>query len=341
MGEAYYGKCIILICNRGDFVKILFIEIDPQYLLGLPPAFEEHGCEVKILYDIVEKELEQVVRKFQPDLVVTVGWTKIHTNSKLQILGEMVEKYQLKHAYWSTEDTRWTDRWCLPFIKATKPEFIFTIDQQAVPFYRRLGHKAYYLPWACNPEFHQPTEPVEKYKCDIALVATAGVTWSSYRRDSARILLKPLVERGYNVAIWGKRWDRLDPGIVGFSVDPRHLRGNLSYLETNHIYSSAKIILGFQNVTTELTSRTYEILGARGFLLAPATPAVLQKFTPGKHLVVSWSEDETVRLVDYYLSHEEKRKKIALKGQQKVYSYLHTYSDRAAQILKHTGLRRY
>jgi len=320
-------------------VKILFIDVDPQYLLGLPSGFEKNGCKVKILTDIVEEELEQLLEEYHPDLVVTAGWTKIHTDSKLKILGEMVEKYHLKHAYWATEDPRWTDQWSLPYIKATKPEYIFTIERESVVFYQQLGFKAYYLPWACNPDFHQPTEPVETYKCDIALVATAGITWSSYRRDSARILLKPLVERGYDVAIWGKRWDKLDPNIVGFDVDSRYLRGKLSYLETNHVYSSAKIVLGFQNVTTELTSRAYEIMGARGFLLVPATTAVLEKFKPGKHLVVTRSEDETLRQVDYYLNQEEKRKKIALRGQQKVYSYHNTYSDRAAQMLEITSSR--
>jgi len=314
-------------------VKILFIDVDDQYLLGLPSGFEKHGCEVKILKDIVKEELEQLLEEYHPDLVVTAGWTKIHTDSKLKILGEMVEKYRLTHAYWATEDSRWTVEWTFPYIKATKPQYIFTIERNFVSLYRQLGFKAYYLPWACNPEFHQPVEPVEEYKCDIALVATAGITWSSYRRDSARILLKPLVERGYDVVIWGKRWDTLDPDIVGFNVDARHLRGKLSYLETNRVYSSAKIVLGFQNVTTELTSRTYEILGARGFLLTPSTPAVLEKFKPGKHLVVSRTEDETVRMVDYYLNKEKKRTEIALRGQQKVYSSPNTYSDRAAQIL--------
>lgn len=320
-------------------MKILFIDVDYQYLLGLPSGFEKHGCEVKILKDIIEEELEQLLEEYHPDLVVTTGWTKIHTDSRLEILGKMVEKYHLTHAYWATEDPRWTDKWSLPYIKATKPEYIFTIDRESVSFYNRLGFKAYYLPWACNPEFHRPSEPIEKYKCDIAVVATAGVTWSSYRRDSARILLKPLVERGYDVAIWGKRWDKLDPDIVGFNVDSRYLRGKLSYLETNHVYSSAKIILGFQNVVTELTSRTYEIMGARGFLLAPATTAVLEKFKPGEHLVVTRSEDETLRMVDSYLEQDEKRKKIALAGQREVYSYHNTYNDRAAQILEFTGLR--
>jgi spore maturation protein CgeB len=328
-----------VIYKEDECKKILFIDVDHQYLLGLPAGFEEQGCEVKILYDIVAKELEQELIEYRPDLVVTAGWTKIHTNSKLKTVGEMVGKYRLTHAYWATEDPRWTDEWSLPYIEATKPEYIFTIDRESVPFYSRLGFKACYLPWACNPDFHRPVKPVETYKCDIAVVATAGVTWSSYRRDSARILLKPLVERGYDVVIWGKRWDKLDPDIVGFNVDARHLQGKLSYLETNRVYSSAKIILGFQNVTTELTSRTYEVMGARGFLLAPATTAVLEKFKPGTHLAVTQSEDETLRLVDYYLKQEEERNQIALAGQREVYSYYNTYGARAAKILEFTGLR--
>ncbi|MEW6065193.1 MAG: CgeB family protein [Bacillota bacterium] len=320
-------------------MKILFIETDPQYLLGLPPGFQRQGCQVTVLNDIVEEELDRVLRKNRPDLVVTAGWTKIHTKRKLKILGQLIKKHRVKHAYWATEDPRWTDEWSLPYIEATHPNFIFTIDRESIPFYRELGYAAHYLPWACNPEFHRPAMPKEEYKCDIALVATAGITWSSYRRDSAQILLKPLVENGYDVVIWGGRWDTLDPDIVGFDVDAYHLRGKLPYLKTNHVYSSAKIVLGFQNVTNELTSRTYEILGARGFLLTVDTEAVREKFRPGKHLVVSRSADETLRLLDYYLRHERKRKKIALKGQSQVYSYFNTYNYRAAQILRLTGLR--
>jgi spore maturation protein CgeB len=314
-------------------MKIVFIDSDPQYLLGLPWGLSQLGCKVKIIKEIREDSLAEVFKNYQPDLVFTAGWTKIHTRSNLEVLGELLKRYRIKHAYWSTEDPRWTDRWSLPFIEATRPDYIFTIDKGSVPFYRERGCRAYYLTWACNPQYHRPAAPRREYSCDIALVATAGVTWSSYRRDSARILLKPLVERKYNILIWGKRWDKLDPEIVGFDVAAENLRGKLPYQETNHVYSSAKIVLGFQNLTTDLTARTFEILGARGFMLAPATEAVLHSFKPGKHLVVSRSEEETVRLVDYYLEHEEERKQIALQGQKEVYAS-YTYRHRALEVLK-------
>ncbi len=317
-------------------MKILFIESDDQYVLGLPDGFREQGCQVRVLNNIEEMELINVLEEYKPELVVTTGWTKIHTKTNLKLLGHVVRKHGVKHLYWATEDPRWTDKWSLPYIELTIPDYIFTIDRATVPFYRKQGYKAYYLPWACNPCFHQSSEEKEEYRCDIALVATGGITWSSYRKDSAHILLKPLVENNYDVKIWGKRWDTLNPDVLGFNVESRFMRGSLPYLETNHVYSSAKIILGFQNTTTELTSRTFEVLGARGFLLAPATPAVLETFKPGMQLAVSRSEKETIRMVDYYLSHHDERMNIALEGQKEVYTN-HTYSHSAAEILKIVG----
>ncbi len=314
-------------------MKILFIEVDKQYLLGLPAGFQKQGCQVRILSNIEEKELNRILEEYEPDLVVTVGWTKIHTRKNLEVLGRLMKKHGVKHAYWATEDPGWMDRWTLPYIESTHPDLIFTIDRVVLPYYRERGYKAHYLPWACNPDFHQPAAEKDEYRCDIALVATGGNDWSDCRKKSVQILLKPLVENNYNVLIWGKGWDKLKPGVLGFDVKTRYLRGKLSYLETNHVYNSAKIVLGVQNTTTELTARTYEVLGARGFLLAPATTAVIKTFKPGRNLAVSRSEEETLRMVDYYLSHEDERVKIALKGQKEVYAN-HTYSHRAAEILK-------
>ncbi|WP_176541432.1 MULTISPECIES: glycosyltransferase [unclassified Bacillus (in: firmicutes)] len=317
-------------------MKILFIEAAKQYLLGLPSGFEKAGCEVKILTDITETELEKTIKEFKPNLAVTAGWTKIHTKTNLQILRKLLKKYDIKHAYWATEDPRWREEWSHYYINNTRPDFVFTIDRDSIPFYQKLGYSAHYLPWACNPDFHKPGKREDQYACDIAVVATAGVKWNSYRKDSVQILLKPLIEKGFDVSIWGKRWDRLDPDIVGFNVPSKFLREKLPYLDTNHVYSSAKIVLGFQNTTTELTSRSYEVLAARGFLLAPCTPAIQETFIPGKHLVCSQSPKETVELVDYYLKHEEERKKIALSGQKEVYTN-HTYKHRAEEILKIVG----
>lgn len=314
-------------------MKILFIDAAKQYLLGLPYGFYDAGCYVKIMMDIQEEELEKMLKEFKPDLVVTAGWTKIHTSEKLQILRRLLKKSNVKHAYWATEDPRWRDEWTHFYIETTRPDYVFTIDRASIPFYEQLGFSAHYLPWACNPYFHKPGKQKDLYTCDIAVVASAGVKWKDFRKNSVQILLKPLIENGYDVDIWGKRWDNLNSKLIGFDVPSTFLRNKLSYIETNNVYSSAKIVLGIQNTLTELTSRTYEVLAAGGFLLAPCTQAVKETFTPGKHLACSSSPKETIKLIDYYLKNENARKKIALAGQKEVYKN-HTYRHRAVEILK-------
>lgn len=337
MDGAFYGKPISLLYeNEVINLKILFIEAAKQYLLGLPSGFEKNGCRVKIMTDIEEEELVRVLKEFEPDLAVTTGWTKIHTKAKLQILHRLLKKYDVKHAYWATEDPRWRQKWSYYYIETTHPDYIFTIDRASIPFYQNLGYSAHHLPWACNPDFHKPGGQRDQFSCDIAVVATAGVTWDSYRKNSVQILLKPLIEKEYDVLIWGARWDKLNPDLIGFDVPAKFLRQKLPYLDTNDVYSSAKIVLGFQNTFTELNSRTFEVLAAQGFLLAPHTPAIEETFIPGKHLACSASSEETLEKIDYFLKHEEERKNIALLGQKEVYSN-HTYTHRAEEILKVVG----
>ncbi len=315
-------------------INVLFIDSSPIYLLGLPYGFYQLGCKVKTLKDIKEEEIREVFQQFRPDLVMTAGWTDIHDADKLALLARYVKKYGAVHAYWATEDPVWTSQWSFRFIRMAKPDYIFSIDRGTVPKYQNLGLKAYYLQWGCNPKFHRPSVQRNTYTCDVAVVASAPFEWNSYRLTSVKTLLKPLVENNYNVVIWGEGWDKINPRIFGFKVKESQLRGKLSYLKTNDVYSSAKIVLGFQNNFNELTQRTYEVLGARGFLLAPATDAITEKFDHEKHLVISSSEDETLKLVDYYLKHENKRKEIAANGQKLVYAQ-HTYAHRASKILKY------
>lgn len=314
-------------------INVLFIDSSPMYLLGLPYGFYQLGCKVKTLKDIKKEEIRKVFEQFRPDLVMTAGWTDIHDEDKLEMLARYVKKYDAIHAYWATEDPVWTKQWSFRYIRMAKPDYIFTIDRETVPKYNYRGLKAYYLQWGCNPKFHRPGDQRDEYSCDIAVVASAPFEWNSYRLKSVKTLLKPLVENNYDVVIWGEGWDNINPRIFGFKVKESQLRGKLPYVKTNDVYSSAKIVLGFQNNFYESTQRTYEILGARGFLLAPATNAITELFDHKKHLIISNSEAKTLKLVDYYLKHDDERKKIAAAGQKQVYEK-HTYAHRASKILK-------
>ena len=314
-------------------MRILFIDCDPQYINSLPYGFRKLGCDVLVMQSLNEEDLEVNYELFRPDVIFTAGWTKLHKRDNLKLLGEFTKKHKLLHCYWATEDPRWTKEWSIPYIEAAKPTHVFTIDPDSVSLYRRRGLVSAYLPWACNPEYHRPVQPKEEYRCDIALVATAGVTWQGFRRKAVRMLVKPLVEKGYDIKIWGKRWDKLNADLVGFTVPDCYLCGKLPYEETNAVYSSAKIVLGIQNRTDELNSRTFEIMSAGGFMLAPDTGAIRRNFEPDYHLAVSASEEETLKVVDYYLKNDGLRRKIARHGRELV-TKKHTYYQRAKQVMQ-------
>lgn len=321
--------------------RILFFARSSKYTLGLPQGFRKLNCPVFVLRDLNKKSIKEAVEDFRPDLLITTGWAwRRHKREHVDELVKKAAKHKIKHIYWATEDPRWTQECSLKCLEIFSPDAVLTIHPESVGKYRRLGIPAAHLDFGCNPEFNKEEPPSAKYAYDVALVGNGGKAWKSYRKNSVKILLKPLVERGYNLAIWGKRWDRFNEELMGFKIPKHLLRGELPYEETNKVYNSAKIIIGLQNDQGMLTSRTFEVLGSGGFLLTVPTRAVRNLFKNNIHLTCSASPDETLSLVDYYLKDAAAREKVARKGQLEIYSK-HTYQVRARDILKfmHSKLR--
>ncbi|MFH1741768.1 MAG: glycosyltransferase, partial [bacterium] len=64
--------------------------------------------------------------------------------------------------------------------------------------------------------------------------------------------------------------------------------------------------------------RVYDVLACGGFLLTTDNPGLADEFTDGEHLVVFRTADELRELIRYYLEHPDKRRRIALAGQQRI-----------------------
>lgn len=314
--------------------RVLFFSHESKYTLGLPQGFRELNCPVFVLRHLSRSSIKEAVDQFRPDLMITTGWAC--SRQKHEHIDELVKraaKYKVKHVYWATEDPRWIEECSFKCIEIYKPDAVMTIHSDSVNKYRELGLPAGHLDFGCNPEFNKSEPHSRKYAYDVALVGNGGKAWKSYRKDSVQLLLKPLVEKGYNVSIWGIRWNNFNEELMGFKIPKHMIKGELPYEETNKVYNSAKIILGLQNDQTMLTSRTFEVLGSGGFLLTVPTQSVNNLFTNNFHLTCSSSPVDTVRIVDYFLKNEAERHEIARNGQLEVYSK-HTYKERAGQILK-------
>ncbi|TGU55071.1 glycosyltransferase family 1 protein, partial [Mesorhizobium sp. M00.F.Ca.ET.186.01.1.1] len=93
------------------------------------------------------------------------------------------------------------------------------------------------------------------------------------------------------------------------------------------------------NYETQLTQRTYEILGSGGFLVTQDTLAVRSMFTSGKDLLAASTSHETRQIIEHYLQHPEERKQIQEQGRRAVRhaSYQHR-ADYMVQVLQAQGI---
>ncbi len=317
-------------------MNILFTGEAPLIKYGLATGFRKLGHEIMILAGqntLLKKNtaeqkatLEKAVAEFSPDLAVTEGASPY---INMAAISKVLKDREVFHVYWAIEDPPHFDWLSLPYARLC--DFTFTTAAECIPKYRENGIKASLLLFACNPFFHRRVSPNLRYSHDIALVA------SNYdcRYDEARYMVRSLVERNYDLKVWGLWWD--DPSRpVNLLDHPEKYGGILPYELLPEVYSSAKIVLGIHcddTSKTQTSMRTFEVLGCGAFYLTQYTPAHENLFKYGKHLVWSKSAAETVKLVDYYLKNEEERQKIARQGQKKVYRE-HTYLHRARHVLE-------
>ncbi|MFS1518888.1 glycosyltransferase [Bacillus sp. SCS-151] len=325
-------------------MRILFLEKHPMWIHGLPRGFKDLGHEVNICEISSKSELFNTVANYNPHIIFSMGWTREHRKEKQSWLKEYLEKTNIPHVYWATEDPTHTKTFTLPLIKNSKIDFIFTICPSLVKVYKKLGLPSARLDFGYHPDTHYITKSEPKYTKSIAVVANAyphllRKNTNLYRYESTKTLIEPLIKANIRVDFWGVGWKNMQD-ILGVQIPNDWIHGYIHYLETPKVYSSSDIIIGLQNQQNQLTQRTFEILGSEGFLITSDTQEIRRLFTPGYHLITSSSKEETVELVKHYLLKTEERDVIRKRGKDMV-AKNHTYKHRALyiiDILKRNGI---
>lgn len=319
-------------------MRVLTVNERTYYInLGILEAMRDHGYTLKVLplgdypRDQQRQILQGNLREFEPDYVLTPGWSVgiFDTDEFLSVMDSSV----YPHVYWATEDPLFFSDVSMVF--APHSSYVFTTAEECVKRYREMGLHSSTLLFGCNPRLFRPVPPKPQYQHDIILVAN-NYTWfdegRNFRAKTIHDVVRPLIERGYDISIWGCNWS---PDECGMDLGPRW-GGFCDYLDTPHAYSSAKIVLGLQSVNTSRTQtscRTFEIMGSGAFLLTCYTPSHEYLFENHRHLVWSDSPEATVELVDYYLSHDLERQAIAAAGRAEVL-LKHTYEHRLTELEK-------
>lgn len=106
------------------------------------------------------------------------------------------------------------------------------------------------------------------------------------------------------------------------------------------VFACSKINLNpsLRIIQTGIPLRAFDIMGAGGFLLSNYQEELLEYFENEKEVVIYESMEDAVAKINFYLSHEELRKKVAENGRIKTLEE-HTLQDRFEKIISAAGLR--
>ncbi len=317
-------------------MKVLFTNDPPLIKYGIAEGFKQIGHEVKVMQGDSErlwgqpipeqiKRFRKGIQEFKPDFIFTEG----HPGFDSKSICETAVRCGIPHLYWAIEDPVCTDLTIQTYVPYV--DYIFTTTIEKIPVYKALGKKAELLLFGCNPQFHRFTGVDLKCCYDIVLVAN---NYSS-RYEEVKWFLMPLVEKGFNIKVWGIWWDDA-ARPVNLLKFPEIYGNVLPYEDLPKVYSSAKIILGVNCDDTSMTQtsmRPYEALACGGGLyLGHYTKAQENLF--GELIFQTHNTQETVTAVNRILNlTESERKGIAQKAQDEVYQK-HSYAIRAEQIIR-------
>jgi spore maturation protein CgeB len=155
---------------------------------------------------------------------------------------------------------------------------------------------------ACDPEIHKRLEAERTY--DIGFVGTDGGT-------PRKFYLQALRERYPKSYLWLAPHERM-----------------------HTIYSRAKIGFNYCPTQDTLTMRCFEIMACGALLMLNDVPGNTHEamgMRPGTHFVSYRSPSELVSLIDYYLAHEEERRRLAEAGYRETLAH-HTYVHRIRRL---------
>lgn len=313
-------------------MTILFYEDHEVWANGLPAALRGMGHFVYVpRHEEGLRELHQVLRVVQPELIITVGWTQRRTPPYIGAIRAHCAATRTLHVYWSVEDPTHTDVWTLDYLERAAPDAVLTISPSTVGLLRQLGYVSEELPLACNPILHRPGAADPRYATDIALIASCYPPICEMRQHSLRALLAGLRDGPWRVGIWGPDWDQAETR-VGLRIPDGWWRGPVSHGEIATVYSSARLVMAPQNEPELVSGHTFEALASGALLLTYRSPGVVRWFDEGSHLLCTASATETVVTVGRYLADEAGAQAIRLRGRAEVLAR-HTYQARAEQLL--------
>jgi spore maturation protein CgeB len=314
-------------------IRVLFIPqgfeaIDQGVILGLQQTASE-------FFVASAETMLQRAMELKPDLVLVLNGLHVFPAEHLDHV-DQIKAMGIKTAIWFADDPYFTD---LTEAYASRYDFIFTHERSCVSLYQELGCRhVHYLPLAVNPLIYRPMQVDSSYRTDICFIGNAFPN----RIELFDQLAHYLADK--KVMIAGSLWDQL----THYPKLKNSIR--LEWIpieETVKYYNGAKIVINLHRSPNEsgysrnnrniparsINPRTYEISACGAFQLTDLREDLTELYTPGFDIVSYQTADELIGQMDYYLRHEKKRKRIALRGLKQTHSN-HTFGARLSLLLQ-------
>lgn len=186
-------------------------------------------------------------------------------------------------------------------------DLIFTGSLKKDREYKNLGLNSHFFPQFTRlDKFYNAYD--EKYKTKLLFV---GNVWS---KEMRRKTVDYAVRNNIDIDIYGKGWrDMLDAQKHYLIKGEQIVNDKLKYY-----YSSADIVF---NDTREdmieagfISNRIFDVTACGGFIISDYIKEIEEIY--GDSIVMYKTEEEFVKLVDYYLAHPEEREAKAKKAQE-------------------------
>ena len=182
-------------------------------------------------------------------------------------------------------------------------DIMYLTNRGEVPVYQERGVNAKFITGGCDPTGHRMADNTDLfYQSDVAFI---GKPNTPERAECMQMLAKK-----FDLKLWGSGWEQY--GLSAAATD-------VYASEYRKICAGAKIILGWNidpTIDLYFSNRTWYTLGCGGFLLTAYTPSLEEIFGRGKELDWFESVGECCDKIEYYLQHDEERRKIAKAGYQ-------------------------
>lgn len=156
---------------------------------------------------------------------------------------------------------------------------------------------------------------------------TPDILFVGNTRNVFRESIRYLLPTEHKLSVYGKGWDNF--------IDPQYIKGIvIPNKDLNNYYSNCKILLNdhWEDMKQKgfISNRIFDGLAAGAFIISDNVEGLDDEL---KECIVTYQDETDFKeKIEYYLTHPDERKEMALKGQELVRKK-HTFQKRVDQII--------